>query len=404
MTTVGDAIKDALYDNWAGSGGTRPALYSTEDESMWPSDDDWIMMLGWTFVEKEKPRNDAFKGVKHYIDIRVHSRNDANKEERLDTIVTEIKRIVIPDNVTGYNLVRIIDQNRRASDRRIHSYIAELTVELILLSTSSAVTPGTGGDGDVVFPADVDITGDLTVSGGQVGIGVAPDAETALYAKQSAVTGRDLHVDDVVVAERNDDCFFNAIAANNKTCGILMSDDERSKGAVYYNHSNNTLNLLANGVTINTAQIAALLMLGSANAAWIPAIYEATTEPGKVIVAAAYTISNVDDTDFWAIFRIPLPTTKGGLKLYISGYSVGILDADEGDYLSEIRLYGMVYSSATQVAVTTTDYTSSQKVEVTFGAIDMSGYDNSLVALNIVATNANDFDLMFVNVRCYYAA
>jgi len=146
-----------------------------------------------------------------------------------------------------------------------------------------------------------------------------------------------------------------------------------------------------------------LLMYGSGHAAWVPAIYEATTEPGKVDVGAAYTITNVDGTDFWGIFRIPLPTAKGSLKLYISGYSAGILDADDGDYLTEIRLYGLIYSSATQVAVTTTDYKTAQKVEVTFAALDMSSYDSALLSLSIFATNANDFDLMFANVRCYYA-
>jgi len=157
------------------------------------------------------------------------------------------------------------------------------------------------------------------------------------------------------------------------------------------------------GANTSANYLNSLLMYGAANAAWVPAIYEATTEPGKVDVGAAYTITNVDGTDFWGIFRIPLPTAKGSLKLYISGYSAGILDADDGDYLTEIRLYGLIYSSATQVAVTTTDYKTAQKVEVTFAALDMSSYDSALLSLSIFATNANDFDLMFANVRCYYA-
>jgi len=168
LTTVGDAIKAALDANWAGSGGAEPALYSTEDIGKeWPTDADWIKILGNTYRRKRRRRNDSFVGERYLIDMLVHSMNDANSEERLDTIVTEIYRIVTPTNVTGFHIVDIVDESRAASDDYLH-FMATLTVELIIKSTDSAVTPGSGGTGDVTFPADVEVLGDLTVGGSDV--------------------------------------------------------------------------------------------------------------------------------------------------------------------------------------------------------------------------------------------
>jgi hypothetical protein len=192
MTTVGDAIKDALDANWAGSGGAKPALYSSEDVGKeWPTDPDWIKVLGWTYRRKRRRRNDTFIGERYLIDLLAHSMNDANSEERLDTIVTEIYRIINPTNVTGFNDVDTVEESRAASDDYMH-FMATLTVELTIKSTAAAVTPGSGGDGDVVFPADVDIAGDLVVDGTSTLTGAVTTGTDATIGGDLTVSGGDV--------------------------------------------------------------------------------------------------------------------------------------------------------------------------------------------------------------------
>jgi len=272
MTTLGDAIKDALDANWAGSGGTEPVLYNTEDVGQgWPPDDDWVMLLGWTYEEGTKRRNEGFVRKTYRIDMRVHSKNDANGEERLDTIVTEIYRIITPTNVTGYHIVDIVGQNRRASDKRQNIFIADLTVECIVLSTSAAVTPGSGGDGDVVFPADVTVTDDLITDNiiSANPINIRPSGNIVDYLEFDTVGGHPIitAVGGGILQIRGDSTFRFQPSGDSSdyiefsTTGNIPKI--AAKGA-------SDLQLATDTQTIGVDQIADLLMFGSANAAWVP--------------------------------------------------------------------------------------------------------------------------------------
>jgi len=153
--------------------------------------------------------------------------------------------------------------------------------------------------------------------------------------------------------------------------------------------------------TATQAQIDDLLMFGSANAAWVPCVYEIEQEIGKV-KGTGYTITNIDATDTWLQFRLPLPPVKGSLKLYTSGVRVGVLDAGVADYLDTITILGVLFNTATVINQDTTNYDSQQEVETLFGAVDSSSYSVVQVRLNIVCTGAGDIDIDYVNLRCFY--
>jgi len=153
--------------------------------------------------------------------------------------------------------------------------------------------------------------------------------------------------------------------------------------------------------SLTQAQLEDLLMYGSANAAWVPCVYEIEQEIGKV-KGTGYTITNIDATDTWLQFRLPLPPVKGSLKLYTSGVRVGVLDAGVADYLDTITILGVLFNTATVINQDTTNYDSQQEVETLFGAVDSSSYSVVQVRLNIVCTGAGDIDIDYVNLRCFY--
>ncbi len=171
------------------------------------------------------------------------------------------------------------------------------------------------------------------------------------------------------------------------------------------------IELLASSTSAYGANTAAsylneLLMYGSANAAWVPCVYidESSSTRKYYINAAAGTILNVDDTDTNMRWDLPLPTVKGSLKLYISGVRLSLLDADAGDYVNTTTVYGKTTTGGlTSLASDTTNYnTAATLFTYTFAAADCSSYLGVMTWLAVVATNAADFDIMDVQVRCYY--
>lgn len=350
MTTVGDAIKDALDSNWAGSGGAEPALYSSEDIGKeWPTDPDWIKVLGWTYRRRRKRRNDTFIGERYLIDLLAHSMNDANSEERLDTIVTEIYRIITPTNVTGFHLVDIVDESRAASDDYMH-FMATLTVELTIKSTSSAVTPG------------------------------------------STTTPTEWLVDKLT--------FNNAGAGADPYLG--------SDSAAQVLGLTGSLTVSGTLTTATPAQIDDLLMFGSANAAYVPMTLFAAKEFSYIKGNSGW-ITSTGANNFIVEMTLPTPCNRGTLKLNISNLKFGIYDADAAAYITTVFIYGMNGNTRTQLDVDTTnrtaigDRTFSGAV-MPASAIDCSGYQSIIVQFISQHDAADEIDFGNVRMECYYAA
>jgi hypothetical protein len=143
------------------------------------------------------------------------------------------------------------------------------------------------------------------------------------------------------------------------------------------------------------------LMLGSANAAWVPLSLDLVNVVGKA-EGTGFTIRNVDGTDITLQYTLNLPTTKGSLKLYVSGIQTGLFDADANDYITQMTVRGLVYNGQTALEDHTTNYTTPAKVEHTFTAVDCSSYDAILLGMQLFCTDAGQIDIMFTNLRCYY--
>jgi len=156
------------------------------------------------------------------------------------------------------------------------------------------------------------------------------------------------------------------------------------------------------GANTSANYLNSLLMYGAANAAWVPCIMEGASANAQYYVTAS-TIVNLGAVDCYYRFSLPLPTSKGSLKLYISGIRVGIYDAGVADYVTQTLIYGDVYDTATGLLNDTTDYNSPQRMENTFAAVDCSVYDHIHATLLTFVTTGTELDIIFVTIRCYYA-
>jgi len=144
------------------------------------------------------------------------------------------------------------------------------------------------------------------------------------------------------------------------------------------------------------------LMLGSANAAWVPCSLVGWDPDDKGEYTNLGTWTNVDNTTCYLTFLNLLPTNKGSLKLYISGTRVSLADADVGDYMASVKLEGEGNYGQTLLNTDSSANTTAGLQTDTFAAIDCSSYPSTRVRIQTVNTNAGDLDIQYVQVQAYY--
>jgi len=163
----------------------------------------------------------------------------------------------------------------------------------------------------------------------------------------------------------------------------------------------------AYGIGTTSTILAGLLdltMWGSANAAWVPCVFEVSTTAGKLI-NSGQNLSNLDGTDIWTLHTLPIPMLKGTLKLYITGLRVGLYDADDGDYITGAYVAGQKYNAASDLFISdATDYKTAQTlITYTCAAKDCSAFDAVRVTLSLFCTDNVALDISSISLRCYYA-
>ena len=157
------------------------------------------------------------------------------------------------------------------------------------------------------------------------------------------------------------------------------------------------------GANTSANYLNSLLMYGSANAAWVPCPLEGWHDVARGWVNASGHFQNTGAADPWVHYTIPLPTTKGGLKLYISGTRVGLEDAAATDKVDITYVVGRTSTGISYIDTDNTDKDTQGEHEDTFTALDCSTYTAVKVTLVADVTNAGGLDINYVAVRCYYA-
>jgi hypothetical protein len=164
-----------------------------------------------------------------------------------------------------------------------------------------------------------------------------------------------------------------------------------------------TAKIVENGGVSTAAE--AHLMIGSGNKAWIPCTLDGSgyvSSSNGDLIYAATTIGNISGNDGYLRFIIPLPTNRGGLKLYCKDVKITLQDADAAAYVDEIVLQGVTNTGGASVLTDATNRTTAGDHTTSNTADDMSGYDHAQVRVKIMVDAAGELDISGVYVECYY--
>lgn len=137
---------------------------------------------------------------------------------------------------------------------------------------------------------------------------------------------------------------------------------------------------------------------------WVPCVFELETTPGKV-ASSTWTIRNVDATEANLSFVIPLPTRRGGMRLHLSGITVGVQDASPGNSVPKFHARGINYDKSTVLEPSKhlTPISAATKAQHLFAPVDCSPYEVVKVVVYLECTTPHGVDISFVTAKCHYA-
>ena len=408
MATLGASMVTLLTDNWAGA-GAAPTFGFLIDFQKELEDVEEQVLVRLPIHEDVTPINDNLSNFKFTMQLRIKT---TVSEARLKVLTDETIRIINTYAITGITR-QFAKRGENTSDRKRQVFSYDVWASLEEHASTAGTSYSSPGAGDVVFPADVDITGDLTVLGG-----------TVLIDNDSVSPTLTVHTDGGgkkagLVLDAIDDVYFDFKASGVRKAEIFWDVGNNrfvvmnSANAVMYNVGGGLatfggdLTITGASPSITGTNIADLLMFGSANAAWIPVAFDGwSTQHPDVGNPGHRTLDAANPT--WQ-FVLGRPTAKGSLKLYINGVRIVVTDADGAAYVDQTRVMGSTDAAFTSVYTDGTNADSAAVWESGSGfgawgaATDMSSYGAVRVYLNIVSAGLGRLDISSIQLSCYYA-
>jgi len=341
----------------------------------------------YTLREDAKVVNDTYVNRYYTIDVYVSSKTS---NAQLKLLYDEVEYLLRNTTMTDLQLVKITkDWSGMLWEFGKHSII--LRVELVSLMSDGAITPATGASTDFAVGGDMTVGGELTVGGH-----ITLDAET-----------------DIIIADDTDKVFQIREGNNTYLCVSTTNGTEvisMGCGGTLVGTWSTTGLEMASGKDISFADggaVAEALMLGSANAAWIPMNFMGAEDFTEIKITSAGLISTTGASNTWYLFSLPMPTNKGSLKLYISNLKIGVYDADGAAFITTVNI--RAFSGYTPSQLDTDGTNHSSQGDKTFSgavmpasAIDCSAYDSIYVACQVGVDAANELDFGNVRMECYY--
>lgn len=143
------------------------------------------------------------------------------------------------------------------------------------------------------------------------------------------------------------------------------------------------------------------LVLESANATWINCPFEGAAD------VASDKMTNLGPIqpqgNVYLIFSVPLPTNRGGKKLYINGTRVSLMNADASNEIAATYINGYGNSTKTTLDTDPTIKDSIGLHEDISMTEDLGPYHVAKVALSCAVATPGNLHIQFVTVRYYYA-
>lgn len=341
MTTIPASIKDTLDANWSvPTGGTEPTYYLGDSQQ--PTTllgIDAVFIDSKTLYTTTKQLNDTYSNKVHTIDLLVNGIT----ADRLKEITDEVVRILNSTAITGIHEQKATNV-RSVSDRvKSLSHRAMVTVTMKEIMVDSATAYGSGSAS--TFAVD-----ELTVN-------------TSIAGSPTA-----------------------ALGATTVTGNIAVSG------------------------TVDAVDIAALKsqhdeanMIGSANAAWIPFVFEVTLDGAADIGGSSLRLANQGANDSYWLFVLPIPTNKGTLKLHIADIRLDVMLADATDYVDLLLVQAVSNAGTTEIVNDGTDrQAQGQYTYAVTPDIDVSAHSLVRGRILTVQTTTDELILTGLFASCYY--
>ena len=409
MATIPDSVKAQLDADWTGAGGAEPTYYVEEDfRTKPPLGQDAIWIMSRTLDTGARPINDTFVTEEHVLELVVNTQTSA---DRLKEISDEVVRILNATAITDITYQRMKSRHRNSGElENIWVYQEVITYDLKQQMKSSTAAYGAGATGpfavvgDLTVSGDSTLTGDLTVKGGD-----ADDYHTF-------TTNSDIPEMNIIGGGLNkitsDDATWVRTqwydAANDYLeIGYIKSSNISRiycPDMLHLQTASTDLRFQDSATTIDLDQIADLLMFGSANAAYVPCVpvFYSFTSYDTAGGPSIFRNTGADDVSIGLV--LPMPTVKGGLKLYVTAVRLEIADADDGDEVTRVKLYIVRDDDTTLVINDGTAREAPGTYEYSPYNQDCSAHTSVMLYVDTQCTNAFDLEIQSVAVKCYYAA
>jgi hypothetical protein len=150
-------------------------------------------------------------------------------------------------------------------------------------------------------------------------------------------------------------------------------------------------------------------MIGSGNACWIPCIFQIAYPTADSAIQNYGGLGSVSGSSKYWAFKAPIPTNKGGLKLYIKGFRFANATADANNYVTKVDIFGSSANSNVNILNSdTTDWTTAASSATDYdgasvSAIDCSGYADVGIIIQTESNGNNNLIIGAVQLECYYA-
>ena len=154
-------------------------------------------------------------------------------------------------------------------------------------------------------------------------------------------------------------------------------------------------------------------IIGTANAEWktfVPDVSRLNTGTGASFwhVTTGYH-TNYSTGTSQINYVLPLETNKGGYKLYLKAFIIGILDADANNKITAVHIIGVNSGSAAYTLKDTDNTDHSTVGDKTFSGatfpaavIDCSSHDHIQIQVNVITNTQYNLDLKLPRIEYYY--
>lgn len=142
------------------------------------------------------------------------------------------------------------------------------------------------------------------------------------------------------------------------------------------------------------------LMIGSTNKAWVNMAFSGTNDTTITMSQWGGNFRNMGSDDCHPSFTLAgIAFSRGGKSLTITRILFQLVDADDSDYISRIR----VWSDATIKFDSSVGWKAAQIGQVVLDITDCTPTQELMIYFDIVATTQAEFEMRGIQAECYYA-